>query len=70
MLKRLKGYALLKGARGQKTLAIQEAVNLITTVSKIMIDRFNIVELDLNPVLLDEEKALALDARVVVEKMV
>ncbi len=70
MLKRLKGYVFMKGARGQKPLAIQEAAQLISLVSRMMIDRFNIVELDLNPVLVDEEKALALDARVVVEKMV
>jgi acetyltransferase len=69
MLKGLKGYALMKGERGQKPLAIQEAARLISRVSRMMIDRFNIVELDLNPVLVDEEKALALDARVVVEKM-
>ena len=70
MLRRLKGYVFLKGARGQRPLAIQEAAKLISLVSRMMIDRFNIAELDLNPVLVDEEKALALDARVVVEKMV
>ncbi len=70
MLERLKGYTLLKGARGQKPLATEEAAQIISMVSKMMIDRFNIIELDLNPVLLDEEKALALDARVIVEKMI
>ena len=70
MLKRLKGYVFLKGARGQKPLAIKKTAQLISQVSRMMIDRINIVELDLNPVLVDEEKALALDARVVVEKMV
>ena len=70
MLKRLKGSAVLQGVRGQKPLAIQETAQLIAQVSRMMIDRVNIVELDLNPVLVDEEKALALDARVVVEKMV
>ncbi|MGC8685005.1 MAG: acetate--CoA ligase family protein [bacterium] len=70
MLKRLKGYPLLAGVRGQKPLAVQEVVNLIVAVSQIMVERFNIVELDLNPVLVDQEKAIALDARVVVEKIV
>lgn len=68
MLQRLKGYALLAGARGRKPLALQEAARLIAAVSAMMLDRFNIVELDLNPVLLDEEKAIALDARVVVQR--
>lgn len=70
MLKRLKGYPLLAGLRGQKPLAINEVVKLITELSHIMVERFNIVELDLNPVLVNEESAIALDARVVVEKIV
>lgn len=69
MLKQLKGYALLAGARGKKSLAINDVARLISAVSNMMIDRFNIIELDLNPVLVDEEKAVALDARVVVEKI-
>ncbi len=68
MLKQLNGYALLEGTRGRKPLALNDVARLISVVSKMMIDRFNIVELDLNPVLVDEEKAVALDARVVVEK--
>jgi len=70
MLKRLKGYPLLKGVRGKKPLAINEVAELISNVSQMMIERFNILELDLNPVLVDEEGAIALDARVVVEKVV
>lgn len=68
MLQQLKGYALLAGARGRKPLAVGDVARLISAVSHMMIDRINIVELDLNPVLLDEEKAIALDARVVVQK--
>ncbi|MCL4558706.1 MAG: acetate--CoA ligase family protein [Deltaproteobacteria bacterium] len=68
MLKDLKGYALLEGTRGQRRLAVEQVARLITKVSAMMIEKVNIVELDLNPVLVDGEKALALDARVIVEK--
>ncbi len=69
MLKQLKGYPLLEGIRGQERLAIEEIAKIISFVSNIMLERINIIELDLNPVLVNEKKAIALDARVVVEKM-
>jgi len=51
MLERLRGFALLKGARGQSPADIEALVALIVRVSQIAVLWPGQWELDLNPVI-------------------
>jgi len=65
MVREIQGYPLLSGARGQAPLDVQALVELLLSVSQLVIDRREIRELDLNPVRVYEHGLLALDARMV-----
>ncbi len=66
MLSSLKGSALLKGVRGQKGVDEAKLVELILRVSQMATDLPMIRELDLNPVMLFEDRAVVVDARIVI----
>ncbi|MBI2439419.1 MAG: acetate--CoA ligase family protein [Candidatus Moranbacteria bacterium] len=70
MLTELKGYPLLSGARGQKSINIDKLVDMIGRLSQLAMDFPDIAELDINPLLVfpDEEDFLVLDARIHLEK--
>lgn len=68
MLEELKGFALLSGARGQRRGDIEALAALIVAVSRLGHETPDLLELDLNPVMLREEGAIAVDARVVLRK--
>lgn len=65
MLTRLRGAALLTGGRGRAPLAIEAAAGLIALITQVAADHQEITELEVNPVLVTSEGALALDARIV-----
>ena len=67
MIREIKGYALLKGYRGQKPVDIPHLERLLVQVSQFAEKNPNIKELDLNPVLAYPDGALAVDARIVLE---
>lgn len=64
MIREIKGYPLLKGIRGQAPLDLERVADLLLSVSRLMMDRPDIKELDLNPVRLYEKGVLALDVRI------
>jgi acyl-CoA synthetase (NDP forming) len=64
MLSRLRGAALLTGARGRPPLDIEAAARLIALVTKVAAEHPEITELEVNPVLVTTAGALALDARI------
>jgi acyl-CoA synthetase (NDP forming) len=67
MVKSLRGYALLSGARGQAKADIKALVDLILSVARLAAacgDR--LAELDLNPVVVRPRGAVAVDSLVVV----
>lgn len=64
MITEIQGYSLLSGLRGSPPADIRTLAGLLVKVSKIMVDRPEIVELDLNPIRAYENGALALDVRV------
>ncbi len=68
MVRELRGYPLLIGARGQPPRDMDALVNLLLSVSQMVMERANIEELDLNPVRLFEHGLLVLDARMVVKR--
>jgi acetate---CoA ligase (ADP-forming) len=66
MVRELRSFPLLDGFRGRPRAAIEELARIISRVSELAIewdDRLE--ELDLNPVLVGEQSALALDALIV-----
>lgn len=66
MIREIRGYSLLKGARGQTACDVDALADLLLSVSRMVTERPEIKELDLNPVRLYEKGLLALDARVMV----
>ena len=68
MLEELKGFAMLRGARGQAACNIEELCRVICAVSHLMSSCDDIEELDLNPVRAYPDGAMALDARIILSK--
>ncbi len=67
MIQETRGYPLLTGARGQAALDVEALVDLLLGVSRLVTDRGDITELDLNPVRLYEQGLLVLDARILLK---
>ncbi len=65
MLDRLRGKAILAGARGSDAVAIDLIVDAIVRVSRLLVDFPQIRELDINPFTVNAATGLALDARAV-----
>ena len=63
MLRELKGYPLLMGARGGPRVNLDELASFISSVA-VLAAAPDIVELELNPVLATVKGAVAIDARV------
>ena len=64
MVREIQGYPLLKGVRGQEGCDIDSLVDLLIQVSRLMMERPDIQELDMNPVRVYGQGLLALDVRV------
>ena len=66
MIERLRGFPLLCGYRGRPAASIEEAANVVTAVSRFMASYPDISEVDLNPVMVTESGAVAVDWKVYV----
>ncbi len=66
MLKETKGYKILSGYRGMPRGDIEGLKKLLVNVSKIMAERDDILELDLNPVRVFPDRVVVLDAKVII----
>ncbi len=64
MIREIKGYAILKGFRGHGPADEQGLLKILLASSKLMTDCPRISEMDLNPVLIYEDGAVAVDARI------
>lgn len=67
MIKEIKGYPVLQGYRGQKPASIPALEQLILKVSEFVEKNPQVKELDLNPVFAYPDKAVAVDARIILE---
>ncbi|OGN95096.1 MAG: acetyl-CoA synthetase [Chloroflexi bacterium RBG_13_51_18] len=67
MIKEIKGYALLKGYRGQEPAHIPSLVDILLKLSTLVDKTPEIREIDLNPVFAYKDSAIAVDARIVLE---
>jgi len=68
MLESLKSWPLLRGYRGKPGVNIDRLIEIIMRFSYLVADYPEIKELDINPLLVTSEDAIALDARVVVDR--
>lgn len=66
MIAEIKGYPILKGIRGRKPADIDAIARVLVSVSE-MAEKENIIELDINPLIVNESGAIAADARAMVE---
>jgi acyl-CoA synthetase (NDP forming) len=67
MIREIKGYPVLEGYRGQKPASIPALEKLIVKVSQFVEKNPQIRELDLNPIFAYPDKAIAVDARIILE---
>jgi acetate---CoA ligase (ADP-forming) subunit beta len=67
MIKEIKGHPLLEGYRGQEPADIPFLEDLMLKVSDFVDKNPEIKELDLNPVFAYKDRAVAVDARVILE---
>ncbi len=68
MIKSLKSYKILEGVRGQKGIDIEKYKDIVSRVAHLVEAAPQIVEMDINPLLADDKKITAVDARIRIEK--
>jgi acetyltransferase len=68
MIKSLKSYKILKGYRKQTGINIEKFADIVVRLSSLLRFATEIKELDINPLLGNENEILAVDARVRIEK--
>ena len=64
MLSSIKTSKLLDGVRGEKGIHKQSVIEIIQRISQLVSDFPEIQEMDLNPIMAFEDKALVVDARI------
>ena len=67
MIKEVKGYPLLQGYRGKESANISALVEVILKISKLIEENPHIKELELNPIFVYRDKAVGVDARIILE---
>lgn len=67
MIREIRGYPILGGYRGQEPASISALEEIIVKVSQFIEQNPQIRELDLNPVFAYKDKAIAVDARIILE---
>lgn len=67
MISEIKGFPILKGIRGRRPADIDAIARVLVSVSW-MAQKENIIELDINPLIVSESGAVAVDARAMIEE--
>jgi len=65
MITEIKGYEILKGARGNPPRDIQAIKEVLMKVSKLTMENHEINEIDLNPIFVFEKGLQVVDARMI-----
>jgi acyl-CoA synthetase (NDP forming) len=66
MIEELRGKRLLDGVRGKPPMDRETIIRALLSVSRMLVENSRIIEVDVNPLLVLEHGAAAVDARVVV----
>ena len=67
MIKEIKSYKILEGYRGSEPANIDALVDMLLKTSKLLEENLEIKELDINPVFVMTDRAVAADARIIIE---
>jgi acyl-CoA synthetase (NDP forming) len=67
MMREVKSYPLLTGFRGSKPVDLEQLASIVMKLSDILLEIEAIKEIEINPLVVSEEWAVALDARVVLQ---
>ena len=67
MMREVKSYPLLTGFRGSKPVDIEKLASTVMKLSDILLEIEEIKEIEINPLLVYEDRAVAVDARVVLQ---
>lgn len=63
MLESLRGYPILTGARGSRPVAIKQLIDAIEMLDAVGMALSQVVEaIDINPIIVGEDRAVAVDA--------
>ncbi len=68
MIRSLRAYKIIKGTRGQAGINQQRYAEIIVRLSTLLRFATEIKEMDINPLLADEQNVIAVDARIRIEK--
>ena len=68
MIHSLRGYKIIQGTRGQKGINEKRYAEIIVRLSTLLRFATEIKEMDINPLLADENQVTAVDARILIEK--
>ena len=68
MIRSLRAYKIIKGTRGQRGINEQKYAEIIVRLSTLLRFAREIKEMDINPLLADEQNVIAVDARIRIEK--
>ena len=68
MIRSLRAYKIIKGTRGQKGVNEKKYAEIIVRLSTLLRFATEIKEMDINPLLADENDVIAVDARIRIEK--
>jgi len=66
MIQEIRGYKILKGYRG-RTYDIKALVEILMKASRLLEENQEIKELDINPIIVLPKRAVAVDARILIE---
>jgi acetyltransferase len=67
MISEVRGSRLLRGVRGEKPSDMEAVVDCLLRLSQLLQDFPVIAEVDINPLIVLEEGALAVDARIILK---
>ena len=67
MIHEIKGYPLLRGVRGQKPKDTGILKDLLQRVAQMVADHPEIQEVDINPIIVHEQGASVVDARIIID---
>jgi acyl-CoA synthetase (NDP forming) len=65
MIREIRAFPVLEGVRGEKPIDFPALAEVISKISRLVLDFPRITELDANPVLVSESGAVVLDARII-----
>jgi len=65
MIKKIKGYKILQGYRGQPKIDIEKLADVLAGVSRLAMENESIKEIDFNPLFADGNNIIVADAKII-----